>query len=972
MRTRAPRVVGRREEFRVLKNALADARAGRGSALFLVGEPGIGKSRLTDETVELAFSAGMQVLRGRGSDVGHVVPFRPLAQALLSLVRAGEQPPITELGAYRPVLGQLVPEWSDGEQVGGHESLVVLGEALLRLTALIGRESGCLFALDDLHNADAETLSVLDYIVDNLADQPTVLLMTCRDEPCGLLDLAESAEHHQWSTIHHLDRLAPAAVRELAGVCLNISSAEVPDPASELLWASSAGNPFVVEEMLHEMVTSGTLVRTTAGWMVVDERRPEVPVTLVRNIGQRADRLGVQARRMLSAAAVLGRRFNLPVVQQMTGMDDLNLFGHLRAAVAVQLIGPDEPAPDWYSFQHPLTAEALLAALTPSEQAEISGRAADAIEAIYPTLRGEWCQLAASLRLDSADQTGAARLYAEAGRRALADGAATSAVSLLERAEQLLFDDPSAVDWAKVVHTLIYALTEAGQFDRAINLVGRLDELPGRNLGAAERAALHIRLARTFDTVGRWEEGAAQLTTARVLLGPHPDDTLAAELDAVAADLAMESPARDQVQAEQLARRALAVAQRVPLPAIACHAWLTIGTIARGRDLAEARDCFDRARALADEHQLPNWRLHALFLMAGNDWLADGDTTGCDMVSREAARTGSVTTGCLVDSTLAMHFILTGEYPAAAALLAESLALTTRLRMDAVRRYLLLATATLAAHRGDRRTMERVLTDFRLAGGERSREHPLSLGLARAFCALLEENQQLAWHELDDLVAVEDSKPTPFSLAGRHGLRLLLAVLRGEAGLAEAKEIGEHVAGTMRWNRQFCLLANAVLLGRDGNTDEAMTAFAAAQEAAEIYPVARHLGLRLVADAAVTDGWGDPLSWLRTSEAFFHQQGVPAIASACRAQLRLAGASVQQRRKGFDRIPPRLRMIGLTSREFEVFELLPQRLGNKALGDRLHISARTVEKHIASLMVKTGMTDRETLYAYAVAAFRDG
>jgi len=241
----------------------------------------------------------------------------------------------------------------------------------------------------------------------------------------------------------------------------------------------------------------------------------------------------------------------------------------------------------------------------------------------------------------------------------------------------------------------------------------------------------------------------------------------------------------------------------------------------------------------------------------------------------------------------------------------------------------------------------------------------LSLGLARVFCALLEENQELAWQEFADLLAAEDSKPTQFSLSGRHGLHLLLGVLRGEAGCADAKEIGEHVAGTMRWNRQFGLLASAVLLGRKGDADGALAAFDAAQEAAAIYPLARQLGLRLIAAPAIADGWGEPLNWLRAAEAYFHQQSIPAVASACRAQLRSAGVSVQQRRKDSSRIPHGLRMIGVTTREFEIFELLPQRLSNKAMGDRLHISVRTVEKHVASLMVKTGMAAREKLYEYA-------
>jgi DNA-binding NarL/FixJ family response regulator len=74
---------------------------------------------------------------------------------------------------------------------------------------------------------------------------------------------------------------------------------------------------------------------------------------------------------------------------------------------------------------------------------------------------------------------------------------------------------------------------------------------------------------------------------------------------------------------------------------------------------------------------------------------------------------------------------------------------------------------------------------------------------------------------------------------------------------------------------------------------------------------------------------------------------------------------VQQRRTGTDRVPGDLRGLGVTVREFEVFELIARRLGNRAVADRLHISPRTVEKHVASLLVKTGQPDRQRLMDFA-------
>src|SRR5690349_22592658 len=143
-------IVGRDTELRSIRDALDAARSGRGGAVFLVGESGIGKSRLAVAAADLAFAADMRLLRGRGSVIGPMVPFRSLTEALLSLLRAGEDIDVEALGPYRPVLARLIPDWGTpaAQEEGG--SLVILAEAVLRLTGLAGRGRGCLVSLDDL------------------------------------------------------------------------------------------------------------------------------------------------------------------------------------------------------------------------------------------------------------------------------------------------------------------------------------------------------------------------------------------------------------------------------------------------------------------------------------------------------------------------------------------------------------------------------------------------------------------------------------------------------------------------------------------------------------------------------------------------------------------------------------------------------------------------------------------------------
>ena len=961
MQTRAPLMVGREREFESLERILAQARASRGGSVFLIGEPGIGKSRLAAEAASSAFAAGMRVLRGRASNVGPVMPFRPLTEALLSLFRSDDVPDERQLGPYRPVLSRLIPDWNHGD-TSTDDSLVVLAEAVLRLTSLLGRRGGCLVVLEDLHDADAETLAVLEYLVDNIATEPTVLLITSRNEPCAAVDLARSVELRRTGVVLDIGTLDIDGLRALVASCLEVEPEEVPTSAVERLWTNSAGNPFIVEELLYSMISGGLLAKSRDGWRVVGDGRPDVPVTLVRSFASRVDRLGPQARALLASAAVLGNRFPLSVVQRITGLDDRTLLSQLRAGVAAQLVTADEPAPDWYAFQHPLTGEALLAMLTPADRAQLSAQAADAVEATHPGLPGEWCQLVASLRAYTGDEAGAAKLFTEAGRRALADGAAVSAIALLERATALVEHHQDVTTRADVLEVLLQACGEAGRFDRAVELAETVDALGDLGLAPGRLAALQVRLAWIAEMTGHWIDAVARVAAARELLGAHPTDEETAPLDAVDATIALE--VRKQ-EAEQLALRAVAAAERVPLPPIACQALLVLGMVARERDIDESDRHFERARRLAERYRLWTWQLYALVRLAGNTWLIEHSTTGLDRARREAARIGAVTVGYLVDASIVIHHVLSGDYERAAKLADECWTDATRLRLHSVLLHLLMSRATSAAHQGRRAEMEECFARFTASGDEKSPEYALARGLAGTFCALLEEDVPRACAELGRVRAAEEAHPSTYSLEGRHGIGLLLDVLGGRSGRAQVDEVLAAPSGRMRWNRQFVLLADAILLGRAGCAAEATESVRAAQQLAAPFPMTRPLGLRLVAEEAYENGWGEPESWLRQAEEHFHRADLPAVASACRALLRRIGASVPQRRTGTERVPAALRSLGVTLREYEVFELLADRQGNRMIAGKLHISHRTVEKHVASLLVKTGEPDREALMALA-------
>jgi DNA-binding CsgD family transcriptional regulator len=257
------------------------------------------------------------------------------------------------------------------------------------------------------------------------------------------------------------------------------------------------------------------------------------------------------------------------------------------------------------------------------------------------------------------------------------------------------------------------------------------------------------------------------------------------------------------------------------------------------------------------------------------------------------------------------------------------------------------------------------LTELRRWRGDMAQHAPRVHGLARAFCALLEEDRSLAREELSRAILAEEANPTMYQLSGRYGLNLLLGALCADLDRQTYEAVTSEPASGLRWDRQFAQFARAVLLGRRGRADEATAAVATALETGAPYGLGRHLALRLVGEAALTDGWGAPIEWLRTAEEYFHVADVVPVSNACRALLRRAGHRVGQRRDGVEEIPPSLRITGVTYREYEVLRLLRERLGNREIAEQLHLSRRTVEKHVSNLMAKTGLPDRIALSRFA-------
>lgn len=555
----------------------------------------------------------------------------------------------------------------------------------------------------------------------------------------------------------------------------------------------------------------------------------------------------------------------------------------------------------------------------------------------------------------------AGRMFVIAGKSALAAGQVERATAILACACNVLTCIDEMASYAPALELLVVALAEAGQIGAADNLTLKVDELEVAGLACGQIARLRLQLARADAIAGETDRGLSRVHDARTLMLAAETKSCDAALDAVEASLLAQTiQAGSATTAETLARRALVVADSVGEPEAACEAWHVLGTLAWSHDLPNATECFRHVRFLAQKHVLPFWRLRAQLGLGTTEWLATGVTNRLFRVRNAAARGGFLPIVCSVNMTMALDLILRGKYEESVQLIDQCDALASPTGLTEIMRWVALARSVLAAHQCRRHDMEIALLEFRELGGGTSQLAPLSVSLAEAVCALLEEDHEGARATIDQ--ATSRYLPTAGSWSSAIAESLQHFLDRTPGGhewqrRSEPTLIGKRPLLSL----PYFLFGEAAALGRRGRKSDALAVFARAVEVATPYGLLHHLGLRLVAEAAYESGWGSPAEWLRQAEEYFRDQPGIAVTLACRRLLRQTGVTVPQRRQDRRHIPQQFRTLGVTVREFEVLQMLASHTSNRSIAAELHISPRTVEKHVASLMVKTGQHSRGAL-----------
>lgn len=940
-------LIGREAALQGLLDAVDAAGAGRGSGRVLIGDAGVGKTRLAAEVARVAAERGLLVLAGRAVEDATTTPYRPLAEALASGFRGG-LPRDRSVLALRPTLAHVVPEWS--ERPAAHTSVVAIAEAVLHLLSAAGRGSGCLLVVEDAHWADPDTLAVLEYLLDHRDSHPTCTLVSVRAEGpsrgWAVLQRLLARRAAQRVALRPLD---DAEVEDLVRACLG--SDAVDGDLIAFVRERADGLPFLVEELLAGLVEAGALVRSGADWQVRRGRFvSRVPGTLAESVARRLDALDADARDVLLAAALLGREIDVGLVARAAGQPEPAVLAALHAGVAAALLRGDG---DRVAFRHALTREQIQALALPPRRRQTAGRALAAVTAAHPGLPGGWRDLAADLAVAAGRPRAAADHLVAAAVAACRRGAVASAEACLQRAALLVPDAPDVAVRQAEVRAI------AGDVDGALALAARL-----RRAGHGG-AGLDLALGRALLAAGR--HGEADAVAAGCLAGDGPR---ALEARALRAEIAV--AAGDLEGAERIAADLLAGGAEVP-PAIRCQALEVQGRCVRIRDVRVAEQRFATALALAEAHDLPLWRARALAELGTIDLLDTMRTDRLDAARRAAVEAGAPAIAAIAGFHLASALAARDERAAAATAARRAAALAGRLG-HAISPWAELVVARVHAQAGDAAAMRAALDRARAAAApdERARLEAAASGQVVAVLALERGDLAAARRALDAAAALLRAHPDQHD--PHRGLWALLCAVDpsapvGHAAAARA-EAAAAAGSDTRFNRALLRAVDAVAAGRDGDREQASAHLDAAVADLTGYhghAWLLHLTRWLVAPPALADAWGRPVAWLQAGVTWFDAHDHPRLATSCRTLLREAGAAVPRRGRGRTPVPDVLLERGVTSREADVLALLGEHLSNRAIAERLVLSPRTVEKHVASLLRKTAAHDRAALARLAAS-----
>jgi DNA-binding SARP family transcriptional activator len=461
-------LIGRKGEWAALARALEEAWQGRGRAVAILGEAGIGKSRLVAELAAEGGRRGGRVLVGHCYELEQILPFRPWVDALGSGLEGPASPELEGLSpVWRAELARLLPEWAEAglQPASAPDEYLRLFEAVAQLVGCLAFRQPLALILEDLHWADEMSLRLLGFLSRRALPWPVIIVGTVREEELGdtplLRRLLEGLNREQCLQTLTLSPLAKADTESLARTLLGANEDEAAlARLGKQIQAASEGNPFMVVETVRA-IRQGTWPRP-AGALPLPDRVREV-------IAGRLERLSERARQLAAVAAVIGREFDFALVQHAAGLAAPEAAEGMEELVRRRVL---HGVGEHFDFTHDRIREVAYSNLLSPYRRLLHRRVAEALEELHAdTLEPHYAALGVHYR-EGEVWTKALLYLRQAGVRAIARGAHREAVACLEPGVEILKHLPESQDTLRAAIDLRidlrHALSPLGEYERLL------------------------------------------------------------------------------------------------------------------------------------------------------------------------------------------------------------------------------------------------------------------------------------------------------------------------------------------------------------------------------------------------------------------------------------------------------------------------------------------------------------------------
>jgi class 3 adenylate cyclase/tetratricopeptide (TPR) repeat protein len=420
------RFVGREEETRMLESALEQAFAGHGQVIGIVGEPGVGKSRLCHEFSERRRAMGVPVYHLAGQAHAKSVPFLPLLQLLRAYFEIGERD--SEQTARERIAGKLLllDKSFDDDLPLIFDFLAVpdplrppprmdpearqrrLLAFMKRLTHAQSAHEPGVTLIEDLHWLDPATEAFLANHVEAVQGTQGLTVLNFRPE-----------YRAPWMSRSYYRQiaLAPLGAEATDALLADLLGADPSlDGLAELIRERTQGNPFFIEELVQALVEAGSLQGERGAYrLAAAVQEDAVPASVQAVLAARIDRLSQREKAVLQAAAVIGKEFPQPVLERVLDLQHQELENALRNLIAGEFVYEQELYPEaLYAFKHPLTQEVAYGSQLGERRAAVHAAVARALAAHYPERLEERAALLAQHWEAAGETLQAARWHARA------------------------------------------------------------------------------------------------------------------------------------------------------------------------------------------------------------------------------------------------------------------------------------------------------------------------------------------------------------------------------------------------------------------------------------------------------------------------------------------------------------------------------------------------------------------------------